>query len=84
VFGQHAVGDAHDVGGDPVSRASSAGERPVDDDKVAFGHNDARLIFEGRGSSRDEVEETFASTSLMAVPSSSTRVGTTRRGLIAR
>src|SRR5216684_1364492 len=60
VFGQHPVGDANDVGGDPVSRASSAGESPVDDDKVAFGHDHARLILEGRGSSLDKVEETLA------------------------
>ena len=60
MFGQHPVGDAHDVGGDPVSWESSARESPVDDDKVAFGHDQARLIFEGRGTTLDEVEETFA------------------------
>jgi len=59
VFGQHPVRDAYDVSGDPVSRASSARESPVDNDKIAFGHDHARLIFEGRGSSLDEVEETF-------------------------
>jgi len=60
VFGQHPVGDAHDVGGDPVSRAASAGKSSVDDDKVAFGHDHARLILERRGSTLDKVEETFA------------------------
>jgi hypothetical protein len=50
----------HDVGGDPVSRASNARESPVDDDKIAFGHDHARLILEGRWRSLDEVEETFA------------------------
>ena len=60
MFGQHPVGDAHDVGGDPVSRESSARKSPVDDDKVAFGHDHARLIFEGRGRTLDEVEEAFA------------------------
>src|SRR3981081_1023680 len=60
VFGQHSVGDAHDVSGDPVSRASHARESPVDDDKVAFSHDHARLVLEGRGSTLYEVEETFA------------------------
>ena len=60
MFGQHTVGDSHDVGGDPVSRASSARESPVDDDKVAFGHDHARLVLERRGRVLDEVEETFA------------------------
>src|SRR5580692_2347526 len=36
VFGQHSVGDAHDIGGDPASRASSARESPMDDDKITF------------------------------------------------
>src|SRR6266849_5263486 len=58
VFGQHPVGDAHDVGGDPVSRQSGARESSVDDDKVAFSHDHARLIFEGRGRALDKVEET--------------------------
>src|SRR5258708_36566997 len=60
VFGQHPVGDAHDVGGDPVSRESRARESPMDNDKVALGHDHARLIFERRGRTLDEVEETFA------------------------
>jgi hypothetical protein len=60
VLGQHPVGDANGVGGDPVSRASRARESPVDDDKVTFGHDYARLIFEGRGRRLDEVEETLA------------------------
>src|SRR5258708_37965177 len=60
VFGQHPVGNTHDVGGDPVSWESNARESPVDDDKVAFGHDQARLIFEGCGRGLDEVEETFA------------------------
>jgi hypothetical protein len=60
VFGQHPVGDANDVGGNPVSREASAGKSPVDDDKVAFGHDHARLVFEGRGRTLDEVEEAFA------------------------
>jgi hypothetical protein len=60
VFGQHPVGDAHDVGGDPVSWESSARESPVDDDDVAFGQDYARLILEGRGRSLDELEQTFA------------------------
>jgi hypothetical protein len=60
VFGQHPVDNAHDVGGDPVSRASGARESPVDDDKVAFGHDHARLVLEGRGSTLYEVEETFS------------------------
>jgi hypothetical protein len=60
MFRQHPLGDAYDVGGDPVSRASDAREPPVHDDKVAFGHDQARLVFEGCGSRLDEVEETFA------------------------
>lgn len=60
VFGQHPVGNAHDVGGNPVSWESNARGSPVDDDKVAFGHDQARFIFEGRGRGLDEVEETFA------------------------
>jgi len=60
VFGQHPVGDTHDVSGDPVSRASKARESSVDDDKVAFGHDHARLVFEGRRSGLDKVEQTFA------------------------
>ena len=60
MLGQHPVGDAHDVGGDPVSRAPGARESPVNDDEVALGHYHARLIFEGRGTGLDEVEETFA------------------------
>ena len=60
MFGQHPVGDAHDVGGDPVSWESSARESPMDDDRVALGHDQARFIFEGRGAGLDEVEETFA------------------------
>src|SRR5258708_18102967 len=32
----------------------------MDDDKVAFGRDHARLIFERRGRTLDEVEETFA------------------------
>src|SRR5260370_11269079 len=51
---------AEDVGGDPGSRESSARKSSVDDDKVAFGHDHARLIFEGPGSTLDEVEETVA------------------------
>ena len=60
MFGQRPAGHAHDVGGDPVSRASGARESPIDDDEVAFGHDHARLILEGRGAGLDEVEETFA------------------------
>src|SRR5258705_9620921 len=60
VFGQHPVGNAHDVGGNPVSLESIARESPVDVAKVAFGHDQARLIFEGPGRGRDELEETFA------------------------
>jgi hypothetical protein len=67
MFGQHAVGDAHDVGGDPVSRTSNAGETAVDDDKIAFGHDQARLVSERRRSSLDEVEETFAARSMWAL-----------------
>jgi peroxiredoxin len=44
VFGQHPVGDAHDVGSDPVSRPSHARESPMDDDKVALGYDHARLV----------------------------------------
>ena len=32
----------------------------MDDDKVALGHDQARFIFEGRGTTLDEVEEAFA------------------------
>ena len=32
----------------------------MDDDKVALGHDHARLVLEGRGSTLYEVEETFA------------------------
>jgi hypothetical protein len=32
----------------------------MDDDKVAFGHDHARLVLEGPGSTLYEVEETFA------------------------
>src|SRR6266478_3864709 len=34
--------------------------RPCTMTKVTFGHDHARLIFEGRGRTLDEVEETFA------------------------
>jgi hypothetical protein len=60
VLGQHPVRDAHDVGGYPVSRQSGAGEATVDNHEIAFGHDHSRLIFEGRGTGLDEVEETFA------------------------
>jgi hypothetical protein len=58
VLAQHLVRDAHDVGGYPVSR--HAGEATVDDHEIAFGHDHTRLIFEGRETGLDEVEETFA------------------------
>jgi len=32
----------------------------VDDHEIAFGHDHTRLIFEGRRTGLDEVEETFA------------------------
>ena len=60
MLGQHPVRDAHDVGGYPVSRQSGAGEAAVDDHEIAFGHDHTRLIFKGRGTGLDEVEETFA------------------------
>jgi hypothetical protein len=60
VFGQHTVGDSHDVSGDPVLRESQSRESSMDDDKVAVGHDHARLVLERRGRSLDEVEETFA------------------------
>jgi len=60
VLGQHTVGDPYDVSGDPVPRASHSREPSVDYDKVAVGHDHARLVFERRGSTLDEVEETFA------------------------
>src|SRR5882757_8240145 len=61
MFGQDPVGDAHDVGGDPVSWEAGARKSSVNDDEVAFGHDHARLIFEGRRSTLDEVEQTLAS-----------------------
>ena len=59
MFGQHPVGNTNDVGGDPVSRASCTGESPMHDHKVTLGHDHTRFIFEGRGSTLDEIEETF-------------------------
>jgi hypothetical protein len=48
----------------------------MDDDKVAFGHDHARLVLEGPGSTLYEVEETFVArldmgTVLDAVPPAS-------------
>jgi hypothetical protein len=60
VFGQHAVSYSHNVHRDPVPEASRSRDASMDDDKVAVGHDHARLIHERRGSILDEVEETVA------------------------
>jgi len=60
VFGQHPVGDAHNVGGDPISRQPSARKPPVDDDKVVLGHDHAWLVLKGRWRTLYEIEKTFA------------------------
>jgi hypothetical protein len=60
MFGQHAVGDSHDVSGDPVPRESRSRESSMDDDKLAVGRDHARLVLERRGRTLDEVEETYA------------------------
>ena len=60
MLGQHPVRDAHDIGGYPVSRQSGAGEATVDNHEIAFGHDHSRLLFEGRRTGLEEVEETFA------------------------
>jgi hypothetical protein len=60
VFGQHTVGVSNNVSGDPVPRESRSRESPMDDDKLAVGHDHARLVLERRGRTLDEVEETIA------------------------
>src|SRR5258708_16682518 len=60
VFGQHPVGDAHDVGGDPVSRESRARESPMDNDKVALRHDPAPLILDRHGRTLDQLAQPFA------------------------
>jgi hypothetical protein len=57
VFGELAVGDAHDVDHHPVGRLAMAGEPAVQHDMVAFGDGELMLVTQCCGQSLDEIEQ---------------------------
>src|SRR5713101_4751407 len=56
VLRQESVLDPQDVARDPVRGSAVAGESPVRDDIVPFGHDQVRLVPKRRGCRLDEVE----------------------------
>ncbi len=62
---EHTVGDAKDIGGDPVPRPSVSREPAVDDYVISFGNDHARLVFQPRRCAPDQIEQAVASGSDM-------------------
>src|SRR5690349_1874387 len=60
VFRQNAVFESHDVGNNPVRRQAGVRISPVDNDKIAFGHNQSMFVLQRRWTGFDQVEQTFA------------------------
>jgi hypothetical protein len=60
VLGELAVFHAHDIGGDPRSRAPLAREAPVRDNVVAFGEDHVIFVAEGIGKGANELEQAVA------------------------
>ena len=60
MFRELAVLETNDIGGDPCGGTAVAGEAPMRDDIVAFGHYQLVLVAERLGRLADEVEQALA------------------------
>ena len=48
VLREHVIGDADDIGSDPIPRPSGVGKAAMDNYVIAFGNDRARLVLERR------------------------------------
>jgi hypothetical protein len=60
VFGQHAVLDPDDVGGDPVGLIAAAGESAVQDHVVTVGDDELVFVAQLGWRGFDEIEQALA------------------------
>ncbi len=60
MFGQHAVLDPDDVGGDPVGLIATAGESTVQDDVVTVGDDELVFVTQLGWRGIDELEQALA------------------------
>ena len=60
VFHQHAVSHSDNIGGDPISRASSSRKPTMDDRVIVFSNDHTRLVLQRRRCASNQVEQAVA------------------------